>query len=124
MNPISTTICYRTRLTGLQCTLTAGAVSGQGIGAVVTAVLPGLKYQLICACCVFTVFIGAMAAIDPSKEGMAIACSLLGGIGIGYMEVITVAGGILMVEPEHVGLAVGIQYALRLALSSLSSKLI
>lgn len=63
-----------------------------------------------------------MAAIDSSRQGMAIAFSLLGGIGIGYMEVITVAGGILMVEAENVGLAIGIQYALRLGLSSLSSE--
>jgi hypothetical protein len=63
-----------------------------------------------------------MAAISPSREGMAIAFSLLGGIGIGYMETITVAGGILMVKPENIGVAVGIQYALRTGLSSLSSK--
>ncbi len=98
-------------------------MAGQGIGALVTAILPGLKYQLICACCIFTTFIGAMAAVDPSREGMAVAFSLLGGIGIGYMEVITVAGGILMVKPENVGVAIGIQYALRLGLTSLSSKL-
>jgi hypothetical protein len=63
-----------------------------------------------------------MAAINPSRESMAVAFSLLGGIGIGYMEVITVAGGILMVDAENVGVAIGIQYALRLGLSSLSSK--
>lgn len=63
-----------------------------------------------------------MAAITPSREGMAIAFSLLGAMGIGYMEVITVAGGILMVEAENVGVAIGVQYAVRLGLSSLSSK--
>ena len=64
-----------------------------------------------------------MASINPSREAMAVCFSLIGGLGIGYMETITVAGGILMVDAENVGVAIGIQYALRLALSSLSSKL-
>ncbi len=63
-----------------------------------------------------------MAAVNPQREAMAVCFSLLGGIGIGYMEVITVAGGILMVDPENIGVAIGIQYALRLGLTSLSSR--
>jgi hypothetical protein len=62
-----------------------------------------------------------MAAIDSSKEAMAVAFSLIGGIAIGYMELITVAGGILMVEAQDIGVAIGIQYALRLGITSLSS---
>jgi hypothetical protein len=80
----------------------------------------GIKWQLVASCCIFTAFIGAMAATTPSTKGMAIVFSLIGGIGIGYMETITVAGGALMVAAENIGLAIGIQYAARLSLSSLA----
>jgi hypothetical protein len=52
-------------------------------------------WQLVTVCTIFTAFIGAMAAVIPATKDMATAVSLIAGVAIGYMETITVAGGVL-----------------------------
>jgi len=72
---------------------------------------------------VFVTFTGALAAIDSSRKGMGIAFSIISSAGIGYMEVITLAGGPLMVDPKDIGLACGVQFAVRTGMSSLADSI-
>lgn len=107
----------------ISCTLTAGVIFGEFTGAFAVRYIGKIKYQLVTAVTFFVTFTGAMASIDSSRKAMAIAFSLLSSIGIGYMEVITLAGGPLMVDSKDIGLACGFQFAVRTGMSSLADSI-
>ena len=103
----------------IQCSLVAGAVFGQFLGAF-SKYGPKLKWQLVVCCCLFTAFTGGMAAVSSSHESRAIVFSVISSIMIGYMEVLTLAGAPLMVDAKDIGLANGVEYTVRSGFSTLA----
>lgn len=98
---------------------------GQFLAAVSTKWLArwiSLKWQLVATCVIFTVFIGGMAKVTVDHKARAIVFSLISSAMVGLMEVITMAGAPLMVAPEDIGLANGIEFTVRGILSCISSK--
>jgi hypothetical protein len=81
-----------------------------------------IKWQLVLCCVLFTTFTGAMAAVSAKHKGRAITFSILSSWMIGFMEVLTMAGAPLMVDPKDLGLANGIEFTTRGILSCLASK--
>jgi hypothetical protein len=79
-----------------------------------------MKWQLVLCCVLFTAFSGGMAAVSNDHKGRAIAFSILSSAMIGYMEVITLAGAPLMVDPKNIGLANGVEYTVRSGMSVLA----
>lgn len=81
----------------------------------------GFKWQLIICCTIFTAFIGGLAAIDVGSLGRTVAFSLISSMMIGWMEVVTMAGAPLMVEPKDLGIANGVEFSTRGIFCSLAS---
>ena len=79
-----------------------------------------LKWQLVIVCVLFTAFTGGMGAVTTQNEARAIVFSILSSTMIGYMEVITLAGAPMMVEPQDIGLANGVEYTIRSGCSVLA----
>lgn len=97
---------------------------GQFLAAVSTKWLArwvSLKTQLVATCVIFTAFIGAMAKVTADNKARAVVFSLISSAMVGLMEVITMAGAPLMVAPEDIGLANGIEFTVRGILSCISS---
>lgn len=63
-----------------------------------------------------------MAAVTADHEARPVVLSLLASIMIGYMEVITLAGAPMMVDPKDIGLANGAEYTVRSGCSVLAGK--
>ncbi|EXJ63305.1 uncharacterized protein A1O5_11626 [Cladophialophora psammophila CBS 110553] len=106
----------------MSCTLTAGAIFGQFVGSLSkwTQKWVSLKWQLVIVCVLFTTFTGGMSAVTKENQDRAIVFSLISSTMIGYMEVLTLAGAPLMVKPEDIGLANGVEYTLRSGCSVLA----
>jgi len=100
----------------------AGAVFGQLLGAFSKSYTRflSLKWQLVTCCVIFTAFTGGMAAVTASHISRAIVFSILSSMMIGYMEVLTLAGAPLMVDPKDLGLANGVEYTVRSGFSVLA----
>lgn len=61
-----------------------------------------------------------MAKTDDGNMGRNIVFSIISSMTIGWMEVITLAGAPLVVEPEHMGIATGASYTFRGLFSALA----
>jgi len=61
-----------------------------------------------------------MAAVEPGKEAMAVVFSVISSTMIGIMETVTFVAGPLMVEEKDIGLANGVQFAIRSGASTLA----
>ncbi|KAI1106032.1 fungal trichothecene efflux pump [Jackrogersella minutella] len=66
-----------------------------------------IRWQLIIGCMWMSAFIGAMASIDPSKQGQAAAFSFLATIPVGWGEVVTM----LMVQYVASDMDLGVAFA-------------
>lgn len=100
---------------------------GQFLAAISTKWLArwiSLKSQLVATCVIFTAFIGAMAKVTVDHKARAVVFSIISSAMVGLMEVITMAGAPLMVAPEDIGLANGIEFTVRGILSCISSQCI
>lgn len=98
---------------------------GQFLAAIATkwlARLIPMKWILVATCVIFTTFIGAMAKVTVDHKARAILFSIISSAMVGMMEVITMAGAPLMIEPEDMGLANGIEFTVRGILSCISSQ--
>jgi hypothetical protein len=98
---------------------------GQFLAAISTKFLArwiSLKSQLVATCVIFTAFIGGMAKVTVDHKARAVVFSIISSAMVGLMEVITMAGAPLMVAPEDIGLANGIEFTVRGILSCISSQ--
>ena len=102
------------RLTqGNQCTTGTGVVVGQVAAGLVFKPIGHAKYQLIACCVGMTVFLGGLAAADQYHKTLAIAFTILGGLSVGFLELITIIMAGLVCEPGDIGLASGFLASLR-----------
>lgn len=63
-----------------------------------------------------------MAAVTPDHKGRAISFSILSSVMIGWMEVLTMAGAPLVIDPKDIGVANGIEFSIRGILSGLAGE--
>ncbi|EXJ76265.1 uncharacterized protein A1O5_00773 [Cladophialophora psammophila CBS 110553] len=101
------------------CTITAGVLAGQGIAGFTVKLFRHIKWQLFISCAIFTSFVGACAAASLTVD-MAAAFSFFVGLGIGYMEIITIGGAPLMVDAKDFGIAIGALFSIRTCFSTIS----
>ncbi|KAK5215234.1 hypothetical protein LTS03_011629 [Exophiala xenobiotica] len=107
----------------MACTLTAGVIFGQALGSLLVKRIGKTKWQLVVACCILTAFSSGMAGITEKTKGMAIAFSCISSTMIGYLDIICLAGAILEVDAKDIGLASGVAFTFRTALSSLADSI-
>ena len=86
---------------------------GQVLAGLVFKPIGHAKYQLLACCIGMTVFIAGLAAADQHHRSLAIAFTLLGGICVGFLELITIIMAGLVCEPGDIGLASGFLASLR-----------
>ncbi|KAH0840981.1 siderophore iron transporter [Fonsecaea pedrosoi] len=101
------------------CTITAGVLAGQGMAGFTVKLFKYIKWQLLLSCIIFTAFVGASAAASLTLS-MAAVFSILVGLGIGYMEIITISGAPLMVDTKDFGIAIGALFSIRTCFSTIS----
>lgn len=99
----------------LQCTVVGGAVFGQLLATLTKryARWVPMKWQLVISCVLFTAFTGGMARPRPDSLARDVIFSIISSMMIGWMEIITLAGAPLMVEPDCIGVATGASYTFR-----------
>jgi hypothetical protein len=88
-------------------------VLGQVLAGIVFKLIGYAKYQLLACCVGMTVFIAGLATANQYHKSLAIAFTLLGGICVGFLELITIIMAGLVCEPGDIGLASGFLASLR-----------
>ncbi|KAK6074220.1 trichothecene efflux pump [Seiridium cupressi] len=102
-----------------RCSINSGLVAGQLIGGLLASRIRYIKWQLLASCVLLSLFLGLMAAFNLPLAA-SISFSTIASIGAGYSEVITLTGSPMMTDPNHMGVAVGIQSSMRGLLTSAS----
>ncbi|KIW17684.1 hypothetical protein PV08_04879 [Exophiala spinifera] len=96
--------------------MTAGVLAGQCTAGLTIKLFGHIRWQVIASCVLFTTFCGANAA-SVSVSAAALFSALAGY----HMEVATVSGAPLMVDPKDFGIAIGALYSSRVFFSACAS---
>lgn len=107
----------------LSCTTGAAVVVGQIISGLVFKRVGHVKWQLVGCCVGFTAFLGGMAAVNASNRGLAIALTILAGLCVGALELITLIIAGLVCNPGDIGLASGLLGSFRQASGSIAASI-
>lgn len=91
----------------LACTTGSAVVLGQILSGVIMKPLGHARWQLFCSTVFMTTFLGALASADQHRKAYGIAFTFLGGLGVGFQEMITIIMAALVCDPEDIGLASG-----------------
>ncbi|PMD55689.1 siderophore iron transporter [Hyaloscypha bicolor E] len=107
----------------LSCTTGAAVVIGQVVSGLVFKRIGHVKWQLVGCCVGFTVFLGGMAAVNASNRGLAIALTILAGLCVGALELITIIIAGLVCNPGDIGLASGLLGSFRQVSGSIAASI-
>lgn len=91
------------RIGWLSCAVGGGLLLGQILGGAGVRYLPLMKVQMTVAGVVAIAFIAAMAASDASTEACTTAFLLIGTIGAGYIENLTLSSTAYLWDPADMG---------------------
>lgn len=98
----------------LSCTTGVALVVGELVFAPFFRHIGFLKWQLVVACAMTAVFSASMAAVTYRTESMAIAFTVLAGLAVGWIELVTIVMVGLVAPPHDIGVAQGFFGATRL----------
>jgi hypothetical protein len=107
----------------LSCAIGGGLLLGQISAGLGVRYLPRMKIQMTVAGIVLTTFIGAVASSTPYSRGRTTAFILLGTMGAGYVENLTLSTMALVWEPDDIGLVAGVMGAIRTAAGALATSM-
>ncbi|CZR65194.1 uncharacterized protein PAC_15094 [Phialocephala subalpina] len=107
----------------LSCTTGAAVVVGQVISGLGFKRIGHVKWQLVGCCVGFTAFLGGMAAVNATNRGLAIALTILAGLCVGALELITIIIAGLVCKPSDIGLASGLLGSFRQASGSIAASI-
>ncbi|KAI1623918.1 fungal trichothecene efflux pump [Exophiala viscosa] len=94
------------------CTLTGGLLLGQLLAGLLVQPLGELKWQLVVSAVLMTAFAGGLAALDVTRvQGLVL--TLLATTASGYLEIVTLVGSPMVINPDIMGIAIGAQSTLR-----------
>ena len=97
----------------LSCMTGTGVVVGQVLAGILFKRVGHAKWQLFACSTGMTVFLGGLAAADQYHKSLALAFTLLGGLSVGFLELITTVMAGLVCEPGDIGFASGFLASLR-----------
>ena len=106
----------------LSCTTGIALAAGELIFAPLFRTLGHLKWQLVIACLMTAIFGTAMAAVTYKTENMAIAFTILAGLAVGWIELITIVIVGLVAPPNDIGVAQGFFGATRMVFGTVAGK--
>ena len=106
----------------LSCTTGIALAVGELIFAPFFRYVGFLKWQLVVACSMTAVFSASMAAVTYRTESMAIAFTVLAGLAVGWIELVTIVIVGLVAPPNDIGVAQGFFGATRLVFGVIAGR--
>lgn len=107
----------------LSCAVGGGLLLGQILGGAGVRFLPKMKLQMTAASIVTVAFVAALAASNASTENMTTALLLIGTIGAGYVENLTLSTTAYLWDPADMGLVTGVMGAIRTSISAIATSM-
>ncbi|KAJ9310837.1 hypothetical protein DTO271D3_8880 [Paecilomyces variotii] len=89
----------------LACTTGSSVALGQILAGLLMKPLGHARWQLVLCTVVMTTFLGAMASTNQYRKDYGIAFTIIGGLGVGFQEMISIIMSALICKPEDIGLA-------------------
>jgi len=100
----------------LSCAIGGGLLFGQICGGLGVRYLPRMKIQMTIAGIIMMTFVAAVSSSTEYSRGRTTAFILLGTMGAGYVENLTLSTMALVWEPDDIGLVAGVLGAIRKSL--------
>jgi hypothetical protein len=107
----------------LSCAVGGGLLLGQILGGAGVRYLPRMKIQMTVASVLTVAFVAAVASSNASTETRTTALLLIGTIGAGYVENLTLSSTAYLWDPADMGLVTGVMGAIRTAISAIATSL-
>jgi MFS family permease len=107
----------------LSCTTGIALTAGELIFAPLFRSLGHLKWQVVVASLLTAVFGTTMAAVTYKTEKMGIAFTILAGLAVGWIELVTIVITGLVPPPNDIGVAQGFFSSTRLVFGTIAGKL-
>ena len=106
----------------LSSTTGAGLALGELVFAPFYRFVGHIRLQLAIACALVAGFTAASGAITASTKGMAIAFTVLAGVGVGWIEMVTLVTVGLVAPPNDIGVAQGFFNSIRQTFGVIAGK--
>lgn len=107
----------------LSCAVGGGLLLGQILGGAGVRYLPRMKIQMTVASVISVAFVAACASSNASTEQRTTAFLLIGTIGAGYIENLTLSSTAYLWDPADMGLVTGAMGAIRTAISAIATSM-
>ncbi|KAF2440088.1 fungal trichothecene efflux pump [Karstenula rhodostoma CBS 690.94] len=107
----------------LSCAVGGGLLLGQILGGAGVRYVPRMKIQMTVASVVTVAFVAAVASSNASTESRTTALLLVGTIGAGYVENLTLSSTAYLWDPADIGLVTGVMGAIRTAVSAIATSM-
>lgn len=104
----------------LSCTTGIALTAGELIFAPLFRSIGHLKWQVVAASLMTAVFGTAMAAVTYKTEKMGIAFTILAGLAVGWIELVTIVITGLVAPPNDIGVAQGFFSSIRLVFGTIA----
>lgn len=106
----------------LSCTTGIALVAGELLFAPIFRTVGYLKWQMVVACLMTAAFGAAMAAVTYRTENVGIACTVLSGLAVGWIEMVTIVVTGLVAPPNDIGVAQGFFGSTRLVFGTVAGE--
>ena len=106
-----------------QCAVGGGLLLGQILGGLGVRYLPRMKIQMTVASVICVGFVAGVAASNANTKSRTTAFLLIGTIGAGYVENLTLSTTAYLWDPADMGLVTGVMGAIRTAISAIATSM-
>lgn len=106
-----------------QCAVGGGLLLGQILGGCGVRFLPRMKIQMFVASVFAVAFVAACASSNANTESRTTAFLLIGVIGAGYVENLTLSSTAYLWDPADMGLVTGVLGAIRTAIAAIATSM-
>jgi hypothetical protein len=107
----------------LSCAVGGGLLLGQILGGAGVRYVPRMKIQMTAASVICVAFVAAVSASNAGTEKQTTALLLIGTIGAGYIENLTLSSTAYLWDPADIGLVTGVLGAIRTGISAIATSL-
>ncbi|KAH0542656.1 hypothetical protein FGG08_002979 [Glutinoglossum americanum] len=110
-----------TEIGWMSCVVGGGLLLGQVLGGFGIRYLPRMKIQMFIAALFVCAFVGGLGSVNQGNQSQTVALFIIGCVGVGYVEILTLSSVALVWEPEDIGLSTGILGSIRSAGGSVAT---